>query len=30
MFGKGIYIRDLFANINLDYREEIDVNSNQR
>jgi len=28
--GIGIYIRDLFANINFDYREEIDVNSNQR
>ncbi|MDR5586111.1 ATP-binding protein [Clostridium aquiflavi] len=30
MFGKGIYIRDLFANINLDFREEINVDSNQR
>jgi len=28
--GIGIYIRDLFANINFDYREEIDVNSIQR
>ncbi|GAA0077258.1 putative DNA binding domain-containing protein [Clostridium sp. CTA-5] len=30
MFGKGLYIRDLFANINLDFREEINVDSNQR
>ena len=30
MFGKGLYIRDLFAKINFDFREEIDVNSNQR
>lgn len=30
MFGKGLYIRDLFAKINFDYREEIDVDSNQR
>ncbi len=30
MFGKGVYIRDLFSNINFDYREEIDVDINQR
>ena len=30
MFGKGLYIRDLFAKINFDFREEIDVTSNQR
>jgi len=30
MFGKGLYIRDLFAKINFDFREEIDINSNQR
>jgi len=30
MFGKGLFIRDLFANINFDFREEIDVNSNER
>lgn len=30
MFGKGIYIRNLFAKINFDYREEIDLDINQR
>lgn len=30
MFGKGLYIRDLFAKINFDFREEIDVSSDQR
>ena len=30
MFGKGLHIRDLFSNINLDFREEIDVDVNQR
>jgi len=30
MFGKGLHIRDLFAKLNFDYREEINVNSNQR
>lgn len=30
MFGKGIHIRDLFAHINLDYREEIETNSDMR
>lgn len=30
MFGRGLYIRDLFAKINFDFREEIDMNSDQR
>lgn len=30
MFRKGFYIRDLFTQINFDFREQIDVNSNQR
>ena len=30
MFGKGIHIRNIFPNINFDYREEIDVEENQR
>ncbi|OOP72092.1 RNA-binding domain-containing protein [Clostridium beijerinckii] len=30
MFGKGLYIRDLFAKINFDFREEMDVSSDQR
>lgn len=30
MFGKGVYIRDLFSKINFDYREEIDLEHNQR
>lgn len=30
MFGKGVYIRDLFSKVNFDYREEIDLEHNQR
>lgn len=30
MFGKGIHIRDLFDYINLDYREELETNSDIR
>ena len=30
MFGKGIHIRNIFSKINFDYREEIDLDLNQR
>lgn len=30
MFGKGLYIRDLYPHINMDYREEVDVDENTR
>lgn len=30
MFGKGLYIRDLYSHINMDYREEIDVDEDMR
>ena len=30
MFGKGLYIRDLFSNINLDFREETEIDANER
>lgn len=30
MFGKGVHIRNMFANINFDYREEINLGKDQR